>query len=187
MKTKYLSVVFVALMIGACASTEGSITYVDETIRSLKNEVSTAKGVQDKRKKTLNEMRERTVKSNGKYKDTINKVQLSLSSGVEPADKGLVEQWKDARMQLEKNNDIAFDMKMLVTQLEKDVKILDYIDESVKGMDKIPAKTKNEQAELNQILSDTAFLKKDVMALIKSTEDEADNNTMAVLNEKENF
>ena len=119
MKTKYLSVAFVTLMIGACASTEGTNPYVDEKIRSLKNEVSTAKGVQDKRKKTLNEMRERTVKSNSKYKDTINKVQLSLSSGAEPADKDLVEQWKDARMQLEKNNDIAFDMKMLVSELEK--------------------------------------------------------------------
>ena len=187
MKIRCLSVIAIALAVGACASTEGTNPYVDERIKTLKNEVSTAKDVQDRRKKTLNEMREHVVKSNGKYKDTVNKIQFSLSSGVEPANKDLIDQWKDARMQLEKNNDIAFDMRMLVAQLEKDVKILDYIDESVKGMDKIPGKTRNEQTELNQVLSDTAFLKKDVMALIKSTEDEADSSTVAVLNEKENL
>ena len=186
MKVSYLSALVVSLIVGACAS-ENSNPYVDDRIKTLNDEVSTAKKVQDMRKKTLNEMRADIVKSNTAYKDTVNKIQMSLSMGAAPADKNLIEQWKTARIQLDKNNDIAFDMKMLVSELEKDVKILEYIDSSARGMDKIPGKTKAEQSELNQISSDATFVKSDVVALIKRVEDEVDNNMHSILIEKDNL
>jgi len=186
MKVGYLSALVISFFVGACAS-ENSNPYVDDRIKSLRGEMSTARKVQDVRKQTLNEMRDDIMKSNTAYKDTVNKIQSSLSMGAAPADKYLVDQWKTARMQLDRNNDVAFDMKMLVAELEKDVKILEYIDSSVKGMDKIPGKTKSEQSELNKISSDAAFVKSDVLSLIKRVDDEVDNNMHSILIEKENL
>lgn len=187
MKVKYLFTFFVFSLVYACAYIGNGDPYIGERIDTLRDELKTAKKVQKIRKRTFEEMRDEIEQSKLSYEKNKNQIQSSILSGISPLDKGLTDKWKNAKSQLEKSNDVLFDIKMFIAQLQKDLVILNQINDSVKGMSEMPDIDINEKEELDKILIDSELLKIDIMTLMKQAEIDVNNNTTIILNQKEDL
>lgn len=207
MKIKNLIALLSVLVLGACSSTSNSLfgdedkvqtsqpkqssgfdgNFVKNKISNFKSEQSQMKNLIDSRKVALQQMRNNTNDAVADYRNTLAQINSKLQLGTTPGNPQLMDQWKVARAKLEKVNDIAFDIKRLVADVESDQSMVDYMVGSIQASYKIRGATEDDHKELKALEDQAKQIGSSISSFARQLNQESERQQAYVEREKFNL
>lgn len=201
MKINKILTLISLVILGACSSTSDTLfgdekkpetkqtvafdgTFMKNKIANFKTEQEQLKSLVDSRKTKLQEMRNETNTAVSDYRSAISQINSKLQLGTTPGNPELMDEWKDARAKLEKINNIAFDIKRLVADVESDQSMVDYMVGSIQASYKIRGATEDDHKQLKAIEEETKQIGSNISVFARQLNQEADRQQAYVDNEK---
>ncbi len=206
MKIKNLIALLSVIVLGACSSSntllgdEGKAqtaqpkqssgfdgNFVKNKISNFKSEQEQMKQMIDSRKVALQQMRNDTNNAVSDYRTTLAQINSKLQLGTTPGNPELMDQWKDARAKLEKVNDIAFDIKRLVADVESDQSMVDYMVGSIQASYKIRGATEDDHKQLKALEEQAKQIGSSISVFARQLNQESERQQAYVDREKFNL
>lgn len=204
MKIKNILTLLSVVILGACSSTSNTLfgddkkpetkqakqtvafdgTFMKNKIANFKSEQEQLKTVVDSRKNTLQQMRNETNTAVSDYRSAISQINSKLQLGTTPGNPELMDEWKDARAKLEKINNIAFDIKRLVADVESDQSMVDYMVGSIQASYKIRGATEDDHKQLKTLEEEAKQIGSNISIFARQLNQEAERQQAYVDNEK---
>lgn len=204
---KKLIALLTMVVLGACSSTSETLfasgetktndvkttstgfdgTFMKNKIANFASEQSQLKSVVDGRKTDLQAMRNETNTAVSDYRSAIAQINSKLQLGTTPGNPELMDEWKDARAKLEKINNIAFDIKRLVADVESDQSMVDYMVGSIQASYKIRGATEEDHKQLRALEEEAKQIGSNISMFARQLNAEADRQQAYVDNEKHNL
>lgn len=204
---KKLIALLSVVVLGACSSTSDTLfagsettnkpakesstafdgTFIKNKIANFASEQAELKKLVDSRKETLQEMRNETNTAVSDYRSAIAQINSKLQLGTTPGNPELMDEWKDARAKLEKINNIAFDIKRLVADVESDQSMVDYMVGSIQASYKIRGATEDEHKQLKGLEEEAKQIGSNISIFARQLNAEAERQQAYVDNEKYNL
>lgn len=201
MKINKLLTLLSLVILGACSSTSDTLfgddkkpeakqtasfdgTFMKNKIANFKSEQEQLKALVDSRKTTLQEMRNETNTAVSDYRSAVSQINSKLQLGTTPGNPELMDEWKDARAKLEKINNIAFDIKRLVADVESDQSMVDYMVGSIQASYKIRGATEDDHKQLKAIEEEAKQIGSNISIFARQLNQEAERQQAYVDNEK---
>ena len=204
MKINKLLTLLSLVILGACSSTSDTLfgddkkpeakqtasfdgTFMKNKIANFKSEQEQLKALVDSRKTTLQEMRNETNTAVSDYRNAVSQINSKLQLGTTPGNPELMDEWKDARAKLEKVNNIAFDIKRLVADVESDQSMVDYMVGSIQASYKIRGATEDDHKQLKAIEEEAKQIGSNISIFARQLNQEAERQQAYVDAEKHNL
>ena len=204
MKINKLLTLLSLVILGACSSTSDTLfgddkkpeakqtasfdgTFMKNKIANFKSEQEQLKALVDSRKTTLQEMRNETNTAVSDYRNAVSQINSKLQLGTTPGNPELMDEWKDARAKLEKVNNIAFDIKRLVADVESDQSMVDYMVGSIQASYKIRGATEDDHKQLKTIEEEAKQIGSNISIFARQLNQEAERQQAYVDAEKHNL
>lgn len=206
MKIKNILALLSVVILGACSSTSDTLfggekkveanqpkhtafdgTFMKNKIANFKSEQEQLKSLVDGRKTTLQQMRNDTNTAVSDYRTAVAQINSKLQLGTTPGNPELMDEWKDARAKLEKINNIAFDIKRLVADVESDQSMVDYMVGSIQASYKIRGATEDDHKQLKALEEEAKQIGSNIAIFARQLNQEADRQQAYVDNEKFNL
>lgn len=201
MKINKLLTLLSLVILGACSSTSDTLfgddkkpeakqtasfdgTFMKNKIANFKSEQEQLKALVDSRKTTLQEMRNETNTAVSDYRSAVSQINSKLQLGTTPGNPELMDEWKDARAKLEKINNVAFDIKRLVADVESDQSMVDYMVGSIQASYKIRGATEDDHKQLKAIEEEAKQIGSNISIFARQLNQEAERQQAYVDNEK---
>ncbi len=204
---KKLIALLTMVVLGACSSTSETLfasgeakpetaktkqggfdgTFVKNKISNFASEQAQLKSLVDSRKTTLQSMRNDTNTAVSEYRSAVAQINSKLQLGTTPGNPELMDEWKDARAKLEKINNIAFDIKRLVADVESDQSMVDYMVGSIQASYKIRGATEEDHKQLKALEEEAKQIGSNISIFARQLNAEADRQQAYVENEKFNL
>lgn len=195
------------VVLGACSSTSETLfasgetkpanvkkaeggfdgTFIKNKIKNFGSEQAQLKSLVDSRKTTLQSMRNETNTAVSDYRSAVAQINSKLQLGTTPGNPELMDEWKDARAKLEKINNIAFDIKRLVADVESDQSMVDYMVGSIQASYKIRGATEEDHKQLKALEEEAKQIGSNISIFARQLNAEADRQQAYVDNEKFNL
>ena len=132
-------------------------------------------------------MRNETNTAVSDYRSAVAQINSKLQLGTTPGNPELMDEWKDARAKLEKINNIAFDIKRLVADVESDQSMVDYMVGSIQASYKIRGATEDEHKQLKALEEEAKQIGSNISIFARQLNAEAERQQAYVDNEKYNL
>ena len=203
---KKLIALLSVVVLGACSSTSETLfagseskqpvketstafdgTFIKNKIANFASEQAELKKLVDSRKDTLQSMRNDTNTAVSDYRSAVAQINSKLQLGTTPGNPELMDEWKDARAKLEKINNIAFDIKRLVADVESDQSMVDYMVGSIQASYKIRGATEDEHKQLKSLEEEAKQIGSNISIFARQINAEAERQQAYVDNEKYNL
>ncbi len=162
-------------------------TFIKHKIENFKSETNQVKELVDSRKQTLQSMRNNTNTSVSDYRNTLSQINAKLQMGTTPGNPDLMNDWKTARAKLEKVNNLAFDIKRLVADIESDQSMVEYMLDSIKASYKVRGATEEDHKQLKSLETEVKQIGSGISMFAQQVNAEADRQLSYVENEKQNL
>ena len=195
------------VVLGACSSTSETLfagseqtnkpvketstafdgTFIKNKIANFASEQAELKKLVDSRKDSLQAMRNETNTAVSDYRSAVAQINSKLQLGTTPGNPELMDEWKDARAKLEKINNIAFDIKRLVADVESDQSMVDYMVGSIQASYKIRGATEDEHKQLKALEEEAKQIGSNISIFARQLNAEAERQQAYVENEKYNL
>lgn len=207
MKIKNILALLSVVILGACSSTSETLfggenkveanqpkntsafdgTFVKNKIANFKSEQEQLKSLVDSRKSTLQEMRNDTNTAVSDYRTAVAQINSKLQLGTTPGNPELMDEWKEARAKLEKINNVAFDIKRLVADVESDQSMVDYMVGSIQASYKIRGATEDDHKQLKALEEEAKQIGSNIAIFARQLNQEAERQQAYVDTEKHNL
>ncbi|MDR1009381.1 MAG: hypothetical protein LBL52_03985 [Rickettsiales bacterium] len=173
----------------APAASEGAFggTFVKNKIANFKAEQGQMRSVIEGRRSTLQSMRAETNTAVSDYRTTVAQISAKLQMGTTPGNPELMDQWRSARSKLERINEIAFDIKRLVADIESDTSMVDYMVGSIQASYKIRGATEDDHKQLRALEEEAKSLGGEIATFARQADKEAERQMAYVDGEKSNL
>ncbi len=195
------------VVLGACSSTSDTLfagsestntpakessnafdgTFIKNKIANFASEQKELKKLVDSRKDSLQAMRNETNTAVSDYRSAVAQINSKLQLGTTPGNPELMDEWKEARAKLEKVNNIAFDIKRLVADVESDQSMVDYMVGSIHASYKIRGATEDEHKQLKSLEEEAKQIGSNISIFARQLNAEAERQQAYVDNEKYNL
>ena len=207
MKIKNILALLSVVILGACSSTSETLfggenkveanqpkntsafdgTFMKNKIANFKSEQEQLKSLVDSRKSTLQEMRNDTNTAVSDYRTAVAQINSKLQLGTTPGNPELMDEWKEARAKLEKINNVAFDIKRLVADVESDQSMVDYMVGSIQASYKIRGATEDDHKQLKALEEEAKQIGSNIAIFARQLNQEAERQQAYVDTEKHNL
>ena len=204
---KKLIALLSVVVLGACSSTSETLfagseksnkpvkessnafdgTFIKNKIANFGAEQVQLKKLVDSRKDSLQAMRNETNTAVSDYRSAIAQINSKLQLGTTPGNPELMDEWKDARAKLERINNIAFDIKRLVADVESDQSMVGYMVGSIQASYKIRGATEDEHKQLKALEEEAKQIGSNITMFARQLNAEAERQQAYVDNEKYNL
>lgn len=204
---KKLIALLTMVVLGACSSTSETLfasdeaktndvkttsasfdgTFMKNKIANFASEQSQLKKMVDSRKNDLQVMRNETNTAVSDYRSAIAQINSKLQLGTTAGNPELMDEWKDARAKLEKINNIAFDIKRFVADVESDQSMVDYMVGSIQAAYKIRGATEEDHKQLKALEEEAKQIGSNISMFTRQLNAEADRQQAYVDSEKHNL
>ena len=204
---KKLIALLSVVVLGACSSTSETLfagsetsnkqvkesstafdgTFIKNKIANFASEQAELKKLVDSRRDTLQSMRNDTNTAVSDYRSAIAQINSKLQLGTTPGNPELMDEWKEARAKLEKINNIAFDIRRLVADVESDQSMVDYMVGSIQASYKIRGATEDEHKQLKALEEEAKQTGSNISIFARQLNAEAERQQAYVDNEKFNL
>ncbi|MCR5506891.1 MAG: hypothetical protein K6F04_03525 [bacterium] len=203
---KKLIALLSVVVLGACSSTSDTLfagsetskpakesstafdgTFIKNKIANFGSEQAELKKLVDGRKDALQVMRNETNTAVSDYRSAVAQINSKLQLGTTPGNPELMDEWKEARAKLEKINNIAFDIKRLVADVESDQSMVDYMVGSIQASYKIRGATEDEHKQLKSLEEEAKQIGSNISIFARQLNAEAERQQAYVENEKYNL
>ncbi len=194
------------VVLGACSSTSDTLfgedgkakapktssasfdgNFVKNKIANFKSEQAQLKSLVDGRKETLQTMRNDTNTAVSDYRSAVAQINSKLQLGTTPGNPELMDEWKEARAKLEKINNVAFDIKRLVADVESDLSMVDYMVGSINSAYKIRGATEEDHKSLRALEEEAKQIGSNISIFARQLDGEAERQQAYVDAEKHNL
>jgi hypothetical protein len=197
----------IAVFVGACSSTSETLfgddvapkgpqqaessgfdgTFMKNKLANFKSEEEQIKSVVEGRKASLAAMRNDTNAAVSEYRAAVAQINSKLQLGTTPGNPELMDEWKAARAKLENVNNIAFDIKRLVADVESDQSMVEYMAGSIQAAYKIRGATEDQHKQLRTLEDEARQLGSNISVFARQVSQEADRQQAYVDGEKFNL
>ncbi len=204
---KKLIALLSVVVLGACSSTSETLfagsetsnkqvresstafdgTFIKNKIANFASEQAELKKLVDSRRDTLQSMRNDTNTAVSDYRSAVAQINSKLQLGTTPGNPELMDEWKEARAKLEKINNIAFDIRRLVADVESDQSMVDYMVGSIQASYKIRGATEDEHKQLKALEEEAKQIGSNISIFARQLNAEAERQQAYVDNEKFNL
>ncbi len=203
---KKLIALLTMVVLGACSSTSETLfagseaksssetrtgafdgTFMKNKIANFGAEQKQLKELVDSRKTTLQSMRNDTNTAVSEYRSAIAQINSKLQLGTTPGNPELMDEWKEARAKLEKINNIAFDIKRLVADVESDQSMVEYMVDSIQASYKIRGATEEDHKQLKALEEEAKQIGSNISIFARQLNAESDRQQAYVEGEKFNL
>ncbi|MDR0367004.1 MAG: hypothetical protein LBH41_00300 [Rickettsiales bacterium] len=162
-------------------------TFMKRKIENFRAEQNQLKSVIDARRSALTAMRNETNAAVADYRTTVAQISARLQQGTTPGNPELMDQWRIARSKLERINEIAFDEKRLVADIESDTSMVDYMIGSIDASYKIRGATDDDHKSLRALEDEAKAIGSEISAFARNVDKESDRQQSYVEAERANL
>jgi hypothetical protein len=162
-------------------------TFMKRKIENFRAEQKQLKSVIEARRTALGAMRNETNAAVADYRTTISQITARLQQGTTPANPELMDQWRSARSKLERINEIAFDEKRLVADIESDTSMVEYMIGSIGASYKIRGATEDDHKSLRALEDEAKATGNEISAFARNVDKESDRQQAYVEAERSNL
>ena len=204
---KKLIALLSVVILGACSSTSETLfggseqsnkpvketsssfdgTFIKSKIANFGTEQTQLKKLVDGRRDSLQAMRNETNTAVSDYRSAVAQINSKLQLGTTPGNPELMDEWRGARAKLERINNIAFDIKRLVADVESDQSMVDYMVGSIQASYNIRGATEEEHKQLKALEEEAKQIGSNIAIFARQLNAEADRQQAYVDNEKFNL
>ena len=165
----------------------GSSAFMKSKIANLTSEKEQLKKLVESRKDTLQSMRNETNSAVSDYRNSVAKINAKLQVGTTPGNPELMDEWKNARAKLERVNNLSFDIKRLVADVEADQSMVDYMLGSIRASYNISGTTEDEHKQLKSLEEEVRQIGANISNFARKIDAEAERQQSYVSIEKNNL
>ena len=165
----------------------GSNAFMKSKIANLTSEKDQLKKLVESRKDSLQSMRNETNTAVSEYRNSVAKINAKLQVGTTPGNPELMDEWKNARAKLERVNNISFDIKRLVADVESDQSMVDYMLGSIQASYNISGTTEDEHKQLKALEEEVRQIGASISTFARKIDAEAERQQSYVEIEKNNL
>ena len=165
----------------------GSSAFMKSKIANLTSEKDQLRKLVESRKDTLQAMRNETNTAVSDYRNSVAKINAKLQVGTTPGNPELMDEWKSARAKLERVNDLSFDIKRLVADVEADQSMVEYMLGSIRASYNISGTTEDEHKQLKALEEDVRQIGASISSFARKIDAEAERQQSYVTIEKNNL
>ena len=165
----------------------GSNAFMKSKIANLTSEKDQLKKLVESRKDSLQAMRNETNTAVSDYRNSVAKINAKLQVGTTPGNPELMDEWKNARAKLERVNNLSFDIKRLVSDVEADQSMVDYMIGSIQASYNISGTTEDEHKQLKSLEDEVRQIGASISTFARKIDAEAERQQSYVSIEKNNL